>query len=86
MKPEQIFQELKELAEKLGITVKEHSFRSTGVIAQSGYCIIKGEQCFILDSHKSIREKNEILISFLKEIPNEDIFIVPAIRDLITKK
>jgi len=85
MKPEQIYQELKELAEKMGITVREQSFRSTGVNAQSGYCKIKGEEYFILDTHKRLREKNEILISFLRERPNEHIFVVPAIRDLLMK-
>jgi len=86
MKPEQIYQELKELAEKMGITVKEQNLRSTGVNAQSGYCKIKGEQFFILDTHKSLRDKNDILASFLSEMPNENIFVVPAIRELVTKR
>ena len=30
MKPEQIYQELKDLAEKLGVTVSEQNFRASG--------------------------------------------------------
>ena len=36
MKPDQIYQELKELAEKLQVTVLEQNLRSTGVRARSG--------------------------------------------------
>jgi len=86
MKPEQIYQELRELAEKLGITVKEQNLISTGVKAKSGYCVIKGERFFIVDAQKSLKVKNDILTSFLSKMPHEDIFMVPAIRDLLMNK
>ena len=79
MKPEQIYQELKDLSERMGIAVKEQNFRSTGVKAKSGHCIIKGEQLFIMDKHKNIQDKNEILLDFLRSMPHEDIFVVPAV-------
>lgn len=85
MKPEQIYQELKDLSERMGIAVKEQNFRSTGVKAKSGHCIIKGEQLFIMDKHKNIQDKNEILLDFLRSMPHEDIFVVPAVRDLLGK-
>ncbi len=84
MKPEQIYEELKTLSEKMGITVREQNFRSTGVKAKSGHCIIKTEHFFILDKHKSIKDRNDLLASFLKEMPHEDVFVVPAIRDFIS--
>ena len=85
MKPEQIYQELKDLAEKLGITVSEQNLRKTGISVKSGTCKVKGKQIFIMDKHKSINKKNVILTSFLKEMPHEDIYIVPAGRELISK-
>jgi hypothetical protein len=85
MKPEQIYEELKDISERMGITVKEQSFRSTGVKAKSGHVIVKGEQLFIMDKHKKIRDKNQILIDFMRNMPHEDIFIVPAVRDLLGK-
>ena len=83
MKPEQIYEELKDLSERLGVSVKEQNFRSTGVKAKSGHCIIKVEQHFIMDKHKKIRDKNEILLSFLRDRDHEDVFVVPAVRDLL---
>jgi ABC-type branched-subunit amino acid transport system ATPase component len=85
MKPEQIYQELKELAEKLNITVIEQSFKQTGIKAKSGFCIVKGRQRFIMDKNKTISEKNELLAECLAKMPHEDIFVVPAIRKLLIK-
>ncbi len=83
MKPEQIYQELKELAEKLNITVSEQSLRQTGVKAKSGFCIVQGRQRFIMDKNKSINEKNELLADCLAQMPHEDIYVVPAVRKLL---
>jgi len=85
MKPEQIYQELKDLAEKLNITVSEQNLRKTGLNVKSGLCKVKGKQIFIMDKHKSIHKKNKILVSLLKELPHENIYIVPAVRELISE-
>ncbi len=69
----------------MGITVIEHSFRTAGLRVQSGLCKIKGKPHFIMDKHKSIYQKNEILASCLGELPHEDVFIVPAVRDFLKK-
>lgn len=85
MKPEQIYQELKELAEKLGIPVSEQNFRATGVKAKSGLCKVKGKRLFIMDKHKSVSKKIRILAAQLAKMPHEDVFIVPAVRELLEK-
>jgi len=85
MKPEQLLQELKDLAEKLGITVLEHNFRATGVKAKSGYCKIKDKDHFILDKHKKISQKNELLGRFLSKNKLETIFLIPAVRDFLER-
>ena len=85
MKPEQIYQALKELAEKLNINVSEQNLRQSGVKAQSGLCKVKGQQCFIMDKHKTIHEKNELLAACLSQMPHEDIYVVPAVRELLYK-
>jgi len=86
MKPEQVYQELKDLAEKLEINVSEHNFRTTEINVKSGLCKAKGQNMLILDKHKSIQKKINILASHLTKIPHENIFIVPAIRDLLEKQ
>ena len=86
MKPEQIYQELKDLAEKLEISVSEQNFRTTGIAVQSGLCKVRGKNVFIMDKHKSIHKKIKILSAHLAEIPHENVFMVPAVRDLLEKQ
>jgi len=83
MKPEQIYQELKELAEKLNITVTEQNLRQTGIKAKSGLCIVKNRQRFIMDKNKTISEKNELLADCLAKMPHEEIYVIPAVRKLL---
>lgn len=80
MKPTQIYQHLKELAAKLDITVAEQNMRVTGVNAKSGLCIVKDQKMFIMDKHLTVREKLETLTKCLKNLPLDDIYIMPAIR------
>jgi hypothetical protein len=85
MKPEQIYQELNDLAEKLLITVSEQNFRNTGIKVQSGMCKVKGKDFLIVDKHKSIHKKIKILASNLAAMPHEDIYIVPTVRELLDR-
>ena len=80
MKPTQIYQHLKELAAKLDITVAEQNMRVTGVNAKSGLCIVKDQKMFIMDKHLTVREKLETLTKCLKNLPLDDIYIMPTIR------
>ncbi len=85
MKPEQIYQELKDLAEKLNITVSEQNLRISGIRVKSGLCKVKGKDMFILDKNKSIYKKNKILSACLSKMPHENIYIVPAVREWLQK-
>ncbi len=85
MKPDQLYQELKDLAEKLNITVSEQNLRKTGVGIKSGLCKVKNKHIFVMDKKISVRDKIEILASCLSEIPNDDIYVVPAVRDILEK-
>jgi AAA+ ATPase superfamily predicted ATPase len=80
MKSETIFEGLKDLAQKLGITVSEQNFRRLGVRAKSGFCIVKGKSMFFVDKKSAISEKIEVLSSYLATLPTDHIYIVPAIR------
>jgi hypothetical protein len=86
MKPEQIYQELRDLAEKLEITVSEQNLRNAGIKVKSGLCKVRGKTMFIMDKHKSIHKKIDALASQLAEFPHEDLYVMPAIRELLEKK
>ena len=85
MKPDRVYQELKDLAEKLEITVSEQNLRATGVKATSGLCKVKGKNLFIMDKNKSIHKKIKILAAQIAELPHENLYIVPTVRELLDK-
>ncbi len=85
MKPEKIYQELRELAEKLGVGVEEHNFRNTGVRVKSGSCIVHGKHLIIIDKHKPLGKKISVLASALAKLPHDTVYLVPAVRDLIAR-
>ena len=85
MKPEQIYQELKDLAEKLAVTVTEQNLRTAGIKVKSGLCKVKGKDQFIMDKHKYIHKKIKSLAVQLAGMPHEDIFVIPAVREVLNK-
>ena len=85
MKPVQLYQDMIEIAEKLGVDVSEQNFRNTRIKVKSGLCKVKGKKLFIIDKNRSIHKKNEILASFLSKMPHEDVYVIPAVRELIKK-
>ena len=85
MKPDQLYQELKDLAERMQITVSEQNLKTAGVKVKSGLCLVKGQNLFIMDKHKSIHKKIRILAAQLAEIPHEELYIIPAVRELLGK-
>ncbi len=85
MKPEQIYQELKDLAEKLAVTVSDQNLRTAGIKVKSGLCTVKGKDMFIMDKHKSIHKKIKILAAQLADMPHENIYLIPSVRELLNK-
>lgn len=83
MRDDQLFQELKNLAEKLDVTVAEHSFKNAGIAVKSGFCLVKDRKHCILDKNLRLAKKIRILVKTLAGMPHEDIFVVPAIRELL---
>jgi hypothetical protein len=85
MKPEQIYQALKDLSEKLDVRVSEQNFRTTGIPVKSGFCLIKGEMHCIVDKNISLHRKINVLAQSLSGLPHENLYVVPAVRDIIKK-
>ena len=81
MNPEQLYLEIKNLAEKLGITVSEQNFKSAGIHVESGFCKIRCQKFLIIDKHKSIADKLEILSSVIAIGNLENIYVIPAVRE-----
>ena len=85
MKPDQLYQALKDLADKLQITVSEQNLKIAGVKVKSGLCKVKGKHIYVMEKHKSLHRKNILLARCLNTMPLEDIYVVPAVRDFLAK-
>lgn len=86
MKPQQTYQALKDLAEKLNITVTEQSFKNAGIKVKSGLCCVHEKWRFVMDMHRPLQDKIDLLADCLSEMKHETIYVVPAVRDLLHKK
>lgn len=92
MKPEKLYHELKDLAEKIGMRVSEQNFRiTTGIRVKSGFCIVKDQECCLIDKHLKLNKKVEALAECISEklaASNESletIFLVPAVREYMER-
>ena len=83
--PEEIFQNLILLADKLSVDVRQENFRVTQTKIKSGYCRIKGKDCYIIDKHLPINQKVNLLGAFLTRRPLEDIYVLPALRQFLDR-
>ncbi len=78
---QQLFEELCEVYGKLGITVRVEPGRFRG-----GYCLVEGAPYFFVNKHQTMEQKIELLLSQLKELDTEKIFLSPRIREYIVNK
>ena len=85
MNADRLYQELKDLSERLGIEVSEQNFRATGIKARSGYCVVKGKPFYLIDKNKRLQRRIQIISEFLAGKITEDVFMVPAIREHLAK-
>jgi hypothetical protein len=83
MKPEQLYQELKNVSEKLGLHVTEQNFRTAGIHVKSGFCKVKGQDYCIIDKHIKLNHKVEVLAECLSQMPHESIYAIPAVREYL---
>ena len=85
MKSETLYQNLKDLAEKLGIAVSERSLKTSGIRPQSGLCRVRDRHVFIMDRKLHMSRKVELLAECLGGMVLENIYVMPAVRELIQR-
>jgi hypothetical protein len=83
LKPDKLFQELKDLAEKLGIVVSEQNFRNTGIHVNSGHCKVKDKDHCIINKHLKIKQKIEVLGECISLFPHDAVYTMPAVREFL---
>jgi hypothetical protein len=80
---ELLLSQLEELAEKLGILVRDENINTEESSSSGGLCRVEGKQIIILNSKSTVKEKNQVMIKALKQFDLSAIYIKPFIRELL---
>ena len=83
MNEEVLLNQLEELAEKLGILVRDENINIEESSSSGGLCRTEGEYVLILNSKATVKEKNQVMINALQQFDLSDIYIKPVIRKLL---
>jgi N-dimethylarginine dimethylaminohydrolase len=75
---EDFIEELKELAQQLGATIRFEKGDFKG-----GYCLIKDKKVVVINKFNNSQKKATILATALKALGIEQIYLSPRIREII---
>jgi hypothetical protein len=82
-----LWEELKELAKRLGVTVREEILlREVGYRVRSGACRVRGEDVIFIDRHLGSPERIDVL---LQALDGRDVglhYLSPALRQLFERR
>ncbi len=74
---------LVDLAEKLSVRVVFQNLQDDEFVIRSGSCSVKGDTVIIIDSRVSQEDQVKTLCRELKKFNIENIFIPPALREIL---
>ena len=84
---EALCEELKELAARLGLRVREEILlREVGYRVRSGGCRLRGEEVIFLDRTLPATERLQVLLDELAGRDLEPYFLTPALRRLLDRR
>ncbi|MGO9139772.1 MAG: hypothetical protein ACLP9S_03640 [Syntrophales bacterium] len=75
--------QLEGLADMLGIPVRYEKIAEEDVANAGGLCRLKGECVIIVNSRASVKDKIQTLAKALKNFDLHDVYVRPAIRELL---
>jgi len=78
VKPKKLLQELELVAEKLGIQTVYDTFQGRG-----GGCRVIEDRYIVINSRLADDVKAELFLKALSELPIDEIYIKPEIRELL---
>ncbi len=77
--------QIEEVAESLGIKVRYEKIQKESVFFPGGYCKVKGQDMIIINSKATLDDKVEIIARALNLFDLSQIYVLPAVRELIDK-
>lgn len=78
MKPDILVEELKQLAEQLGVTVRQEIGNFNG-----GYCVLHEKKLIVVNKKLTSNIKAAVLAQSLSHFALDEVYIKPALRDYI---
>jgi len=76
---------LEELADRLGILVRDENINLDDVSSSGGLCLVEGQYILILNSKTTVQEKIQVAIKALKQFDLSDVYVKPLIREILDK-
>ena len=83
MNEEVLLNQLEELAEKLGILVRDENINIEELSSTGGLCRVEEKYVLILNSKVTVTEKIQVMIKALQQFDLSDFYIKPVIRELL---
>lgn len=75
--------QLEELADRLGILVRDENINLDDVSSSGGLCLVEGQYILILNSRTTVQEKIQVAIKALRQFDLSDVYVKPFIRELL---
>lgn len=85
MNEEALLTQLEDLAGQLEILVRHENINTEESSSAGGLCRVAGKYILILNRKATAKEKNQIIISALKQFDLSCIYVKPFIRELLGK-
>ncbi len=86
MRTEQLLAALETLAEQLEIPVSYATLATEEFPGRGGLCVIHGERRNIIERALSVREKARLLAAGLAQFELRNVFLLPAVREVIEQE
>lgn len=84
---EALCEELKEVARRLGVQVREETLlREVGYRVRSGGCRVRGAEVIFLDRSLPPAERVQVLVEELGGREVETLYLTPALRRLLERR
>ena len=80
-----LLNQIEELAGRLGIEIRYGNIPGEDSHRTGGLCRVKGKYMLIIHSRLTQKEKIGVIIKALKGFEMGDVYVIPAIRELLDK-
>jgi hypothetical protein len=75
--------QLEELADQLGILVRDENIILEEAFSAGGLCRVDGKYILILNSKATMDEKLQVMVKALRQFDFDDMYVKPVIRELL---